>query len=47
MSALDTSARPDVVTTMTLSEETGRVTVFEEGEYSTTPREQLARTWTD
>ncbi|MUV85198.1 hypothetical protein GJ631_01020 [Natronomonas sp. CBA1123] len=47
MSALDTSARPDVVTTMTLSEETGRVTVFEEGEYSTTPREQLSRTWVD
>ncbi|WP_178917887.1 diadenylate cyclase [Natronomonas gomsonensis] len=47
MSALDTSARPDVVTTITLSAETGRVTVFEEGEYTTTPREELTRTWVD
>lgn len=47
MSALDTSARPDVVTTITLSAETGRVTVFVDGEYSMTPRAELERTWVD
>ncbi|WP_336365330.1 hypothetical protein [Halalkalicoccus salilacus] len=45
MSALDTSARPEVVTTITLSAETGRITVFEEGEYTTTPREKLSEKW--
>ena len=45
MSALDTSARLEVVTTVTLSAETGRVTVFEEGEYITTPREKLSQNW--
>ncbi|MFC6838287.1 diadenylate cyclase [Halomarina ordinaria] len=45
MSAADTSARPDVVTTMTLSAETGRVTVFDDGEYSTTPRDELYQAW--
>lgn len=45
MSALDISTQPDVVTTLTLSAETGRVTVFEEGDYETTPREELLDTY--
>lgn len=45
MSALDISMRPDVVTTITLSAETGRVTLFEEGTYDTTPREELVDPW--
>ena len=47
MSALDTSARPEVVTTITLSAETGRVTVFEDGESRTTPRDKLTQVWVD
>lgn len=47
MSALDTSARPEVVTTITLSAETGRITVFEDGEYRTTPRDKLTQVWMD
>lgn len=31
MSAVETSTRPEVVTTITLSAESGRVTVFEDG----------------
>lgn len=45
MSAADTSARPAVVTTITLSAETGRVTVFDDGKYSTTPRDELLQEW--
>lgn len=45
MSALDTSTRPEVITTITLSAESGRVTIFENGEYSTTSRTELYRTW--
>lgn len=45
MSAADTSARPEVVTTMTLSAETGRVTLFENGDYDTRSREQLHHDW--
>lgn len=45
MSAYETSLRPDVVTTITLSEETGRVTVFEDGEYETIPRDQIGKPW--
>lgn len=45
MSAVETSARPEVVTTITLSAESGRVTVFEDGEYSTTPRTDLYQAW--
>jgi hypothetical protein len=45
MSALDTSARPEVVTTITLSAETGRITVFEDGEYRTTLRNKLTQVW--
>lgn len=42
MSAADTSMRPDVVTTITLSAETGRVTLFEDGEYVTRSREEIS-----
>ena len=45
MSAADTSARSEVVTTITLSAENGRVTRFEDGEYETTPRESITRKW--
>lgn len=45
MSAIDTSARPEVIMTITLSAETGRVTVFEDGEYTTTPRTELFQDW--
>ena len=45
MSAYETSLRPDVVTTITLSEETGRLTVFEDGEYDTVPRSQIGKPW--
>lgn len=45
MSALDTSAREGVVTTITLSEETGRVTEFVDGTYVTTDRSDLGKRW--
>lgn len=45
MSALETSVRPEVVATVTLSEETGRVTVFEDGEADTTRRAALGGPW--
>lgn len=45
MSALDTSARPEVVATITLSGEDGRVTVFRGGTYETTLREELGGRW--
>jgi hypothetical protein len=45
MSAADTTVRPDVVTTITLSAEDGRVTRFRDGEYRTTPRSELHQEW--
>ncbi|UPV73133.1 diadenylate cyclase [Halorussus limi] len=45
MSALDTSARPNVVSTLTLSEETGRVTVFQRGTFETYTRAELGGDW--
>jgi len=45
MSALDVSTHPDVVTTLTLSGESGRVTVFEDGAYDSTPLEKLGGRW--
>lgn len=45
MSALDTSRRPNVVTTVTLSEETGRVTVFSDGSFDTSRRSELGGPW--
>lgn len=45
MSALDVSSREDVVATLTLSQEAGRVTVFQDGSYESTVREQLGDPW--
>lgn len=45
MSALDTSTRESVVTTLTLSAETGRVTVFRDGNYESRERDALAARW--
>jgi hypothetical protein len=45
MSALDTSVREDVVATVTLSEETGRVTVFSDGRFETVEREAIGGRW--
>lgn len=45
MSALDISTRDDVVATLTLSEETGRVTIFEDGSYESIEREQIGAPW--
>jgi hypothetical protein len=45
MSAADTSARPDVVSAVTLSEEDGRVTVFHDGTFDDTLRERLGGEW--
>jgi len=45
MSALDVSTRPDVIATLTLSEETGRVTVFEGGVYDSVEREAVGGPW--
>lgn len=45
MSAYATSLRPDVITTITLSEETGRVTTFRGGNYETLPRSEIGVPW--
>jgi diadenylate cyclase len=45
MSALETSLRDEVVTTITLSGESGRVTRFRDGEYTTNLREELGSAW--
>lgn len=45
MSALDTSRRANVVATLTLSEETGRVSVFESGRMETLERSALGDEW--
>ena len=45
MSALETSLRDEVVTTITLSGETGRVTRFHDGEYTSYQREELGGEW--
>jgi len=45
MSAYELSLRPDVVVTITLSEESGRVTTFDDGEYETVPRASLGEPW--
>jgi diadenylate cyclase len=45
MSALDTSCRDSVVATLTLSQESGRVTVFRDGEYEGVRRERIASRW--
>ena len=45
MSAADTSARADVIATITLSEESGRVTRFRDGEYVSYERDELGAKW--
>lgn len=45
MSALDVSTRPDVVVTLTLSQESGRVTTFEDGNYESIARDELGGRW--
>ncbi len=47
MSALDVSTRSDVLAAITLSEETGRVTRFENGTYESLEREELGAPWLD
>lgn len=45
MSAYDISTRQDVVATITLSEETGRVTRFQSGSYTSLERDELGTPW--
>ncbi|MFC6988524.1 hypothetical protein ACFQJD_07015 [Haloplanus sp. GCM10025708] len=45
MSAADTSARHEVVATVTLSEEDGRVTVFTDGTFADAERAELGGGW--
>lgn len=45
MSALDVSTREDVVVTLTLSEETGRVTVFQNGTFESVPPARFGERW--
>lgn len=45
MSALETSLREEVVTTITLSGETGRVTRFDDGKYTSYQRKEIAAGW--
>ncbi|QUO48988.1 MULTISPECIES: diadenylate cyclase [Halorubrum] len=45
MSAIETSVRPEVVATVTLSEETGRVSVFRDGEANSMRREEIGGRW--
>lgn len=45
MSAIETSVRPEVVATVTLSEETGRVSVFRNGDAESMERNELGGVW--
>jgi len=45
LSAVEVSTRAEVVTTVTLSEEDGRVTVFEDGSYEDRTRDELGGRW--
>ncbi|WP_418280769.1 hypothetical protein [Halorubrum sp. DTA98] len=45
MSAIETSVRPEVVATVTLSEETGRVSVFHDGDADSSQRGELGGPW--
>lgn len=45
MSAIETSVRPEVIATVTLSEETGRVSVFRDGVADTATRNDLGGPW--
>ena len=45
MSAIETSVRPEVIATVTLSEETGRVSAFREGEAESWVRDEIGDPW--
>jgi len=45
LSAAEISVRDDVWAAVTLGEETGRVTVFEDGRFNDYPRERLGERW--
>jgi Uncharacterized conserved protein len=45
LSALEASIREEVLAAVTLSEEDGRVTVFENGTYKHYPRQELGGQW--
>ena len=45
LSAVEISTRQEVLAAVTLSEETGRVTVFEDGGYSDRKRDELGGRW--
>lgn len=45
MSAYETALRPDVITTITLSEESGRISTFQDGEYETVERDLIGNPW--
>jgi hypothetical protein len=45
LSAIESSVREEVLAAVTLSEETGRVTVFENGDYMDFQREELGGLW--
>jgi DNA integrity scanning protein DisA with diadenylate cyclase activity len=45
LSAIEVSVRAEVVAAVTLSEEDGRVSVFEDGEYNDYQRDELGRVW--
>jgi len=45
MSAIETSVRPEVIATVTLSEETGRVSVFKSGEATSVERDEIGGPW--
>jgi hypothetical protein len=45
MSALDISTRPDVLATLTLSQESGRVTVFDDGAFESDEWDELGKPW--
>lgn len=45
MSALDVSTRSDVIATLTLSQETGRVTTFEDGTFESVKRDSFGGRW--
>ncbi|AEN06724.1 hypothetical protein Halar_3103 [halophilic archaeon DL31] len=45
LSAVEASVREEVVATITLSEENGRMTIFENGEYEDYQRDELGGVW--
>jgi len=45
MSAIETSVREEVIATITLSEENGRMSIFEDGSYDDYLRDELGGVW--